>query len=123
MPEQPRNFDAIGKVLRIGLVQFRATLDRKPKVQENQNTAEHVKTMKTGDQKVGRKVSAVPWRKGAWRDLRRGTFSARRRNYPPIKRSRWLRDGLLTGILRSRNELCAEGVLCACISRIRGGKF
>jgi hypothetical protein len=39
MPEKPRNFDAIGKVLRIGLVQFRAALDREPKVQENQDTA------------------------------------------------------------------------------------
>jgi hypothetical protein len=65
MPEQPRNFDAIGKVLRIRLVQLRATLNWKPKVQENQDTAEHVKTVKTGDQKVGREVSAVPWRKGA----------------------------------------------------------
>src|SRR2546421_9004319 len=59
VPEEPGDFDAIGEVLRISLINFFA--DRQPHVEKNKNAAEHVRTVQSGDGEVAGEIRAVPW--------------------------------------------------------------
>src|ERR1700730_5859533 len=56
--EQTGNLYAIGEVFGIPLVNLFA--DRQPHVKKNEDTAEHVRAMQSGNSKIAREISAVP---------------------------------------------------------------
>src|ERR1700730_8829497 len=58
VPEKAADFDAIGEVLRISLVNL--FTDRQPHVEKNQNATEHVRSMKSGDREVAGEIRTVP---------------------------------------------------------------
>src|SRR6202048_5495337 len=57
VPEEAANFDAVGKMFGIALVNFFA--DWQPHVNENENAAEHVQSVQSGDGEIAREIRAV----------------------------------------------------------------
>src|SRR5207302_4614179 len=58
VPEQSRNFHAIGQVFRIPLIKSLA--NGKPHVNEDQHASEHVETVQSGNGEVTREIGVVP---------------------------------------------------------------
>src|SRR4029077_9378075 len=58
VPEQTADLHAIGEVFGISLVNFFA--NRQPHVEKNEDTAQHVRAMQSGNRKIAGKISAVP---------------------------------------------------------------
>src|SRR5881227_2385506 len=62
VPEKPGDFDAIGKVLGIALINF--FTDRQPHVEEYQHAAEHVRAVQSGNGEITLEIRTVPRSEG-----------------------------------------------------------